>query len=65
MEIKKRGRPATKNVHQNMPPQRVNFDNLTTLDELDSLIEDLTSTYDIMYNKIFVLHVNFQIIKEA
>jgi predicted ATP-dependent serine protease len=35
MEIKKRGRPATKNVHQNMPPQRVNFDNLTTLDELD------------------------------
>ena len=33
------------------------FCTFTTLDELDSLIEDLTSTYDIMYNKIFVLHV--------
>ena len=33
------------------------FCTFTTLDELDSLIKDLTSTYDIMYNKIFVLHV--------
>ena len=33
------------------------FCTFTTLSELDSLIEDLTSTYDIMYNKIFVLHV--------
>ena len=33
------------------------FCTFTTLDELDSLIEHLTSTYDIMYNKIFVLHV--------
>ena len=33
------------------------FCTFTTLDELDSLIENLTSTYNIMYNKIFVLHV--------
>ena len=33
------------------------FCTFTTLDELDSLIEKLTSTYNIMYNKIFVLHV--------
>ena len=33
------------------------FCTFTTLDELDSLIADLTSKYDIMYNKIFVLHI--------
>ena len=33
------------------------FCTFTTLDELDSLIEGLTSKYDIMYNKIFVLHI--------
>jgi hypothetical protein len=33
------------------------FCTFTTLDELDSLIEDLQSRYTIMYNKMFVLHV--------
>ena len=33
------------------------FCTFTTLDELDPLINRLTSTYSIMYNKIFVLHV--------
>jgi hypothetical protein len=33
------------------------FCTFTTLGELDSLIKNLTTTYDIMYNKIFVLHV--------
>ena len=33
------------------------FCTFTTLEELDSLIKNLTTTYDIMYNKIFVLHV--------
>ena len=33
------------------------FCTFTTLEELDSLISNLTSTYNIMYNKIFVLHV--------
>ena len=33
------------------------FCTFTTLDKLDSLIKNLTNTYDIMYNKIFVLHV--------
>lgn len=33
------------------------FCTFTTLDELDSLIKNLTTTYNIMYNKIFVLHV--------
>ena len=33
------------------------FCTFTTLDELDSLIRNLTNTYSIMYNKIFVLHV--------
>ena len=33
------------------------FCTFTTLDELESLINDLTTTYSIMYNKIFVLHV--------
>ena len=33
------------------------FCTFTTLEELDSLIERLTSTYKIMYNKIFVLHI--------
>ena len=31
------------------------FCTFTTLEELDSLIKNLTTTYDIMYNKIFVL----------
>ena len=51
MEIKKRGRPATKNVHQNMPLQRVNFDNLTTLDELDidsRMLETMPSGIELM-----------------
>ena len=34
------------------------FCTFTTLEELDSLIKRLTSTYKIMYNKIFVLHVD-------
>ena len=33
------------------------FCTFTTLEELDSLINGLTSKYDIMYNKIFVLHI--------
>jgi len=33
------------------------FCTFTTLEELDPLINRLTSTYSIMYNKIFVLHV--------
>ena len=33
------------------------FCTFTTLEELDPLISRLTSTYNIMYNKIFVLHV--------
>lgn len=33
------------------------FCTFTTLDELDSLVLDLQSRYDIMYNKMFVLHV--------
>lgn len=33
------------------------FCTFTTLDELDSLVESLTSKYSIMYNKIFVLNV--------
>ncbi len=33
------------------------FCTFTTLDELDSLIEELQSRYTIMYNKMFVLHV--------
>ena len=33
------------------------FCTFTTLDELDSLVSDLQSRYDIMYNKMFVLHV--------
>ena len=33
------------------------FCTFTTLDELDSLVESLTSKYNIMYNKIFVLNV--------
>ena len=33
------------------------FCTFTTLEELDPLIKDLTSKYDIMYNKIFVLHI--------
>jgi len=33
------------------------FCTFTTLEELDSLIKGLTSKYDIMYNKIFVLHI--------
>lgn len=34
------------------------FATFTTISEADSLIENLTSTYDIMYNKIFLLSVN-------
>ena len=33
------------------------FCTFTTLDELDSLVEDLQSKYTIMYNKMFVLHI--------
>lgn len=33
------------------------FCTFTTLDELDNLVSDLQSRYDIMYNKMFVLHV--------
>ena len=33
------------------------FCTFTTLEDLDSLIENLTSKYKIMYNKMFVLHV--------
>jgi hypothetical protein len=33
------------------------FCTFTTLDELDNLVAELTSTYTIMYNKMFVLQV--------
>jgi hypothetical protein len=33
------------------------FCTFTTLDELDSLVENLQSKYTIMYNKMFVFHV--------
>jgi len=33
------------------------FCTFTTLGELDELLERITSTYKIMYNKIFVLHI--------
>ena len=33
------------------------FCTFTTLEDLDSLINELQSQYDIMYNKMFVLHV--------
>jgi len=33
------------------------FCTFTPLEELDGLIDDLSSKYDIMYNKMFVLHV--------
>lgn len=33
------------------------FCTFTTLEELDGLIKSITSSYDIMYNKLFVLHV--------
>ena len=33
------------------------FCTFTTLEELDGLLERITSTYKIMYNKIFVLHI--------
>jgi hypothetical protein len=33
------------------------FCTFTNLDELDSLVESLQARYDIMYNKMFVLHV--------
>lgn len=33
------------------------FCTFTTLEELDSLVSHLTATYDIMYNKLFVLRI--------
>jgi hypothetical protein len=33
------------------------FCTFTTLEDLDDLIEGITSKYEVMYNKIFVLHV--------
>jgi hypothetical protein len=33
------------------------FCTFTTLEELDNLIDSITSKYKVMYNKIFVLHV--------
>ena len=33
------------------------FCTFTTLSEMDGLIENITSSYDVMYNKIFVLHI--------
>ena len=33
------------------------FCTFTTLEELNNIINSITSTYDIMYNKLFVLHV--------
>ena len=33
------------------------FCTFTTLEDLDSLVSELQSRYDIMYNKMFVLHV--------
>ena len=33
------------------------FCTFTSLDEMDNLISNLTKMYDIMYNKMFVLHV--------
>ena len=45
---------------QNIDLSSVNnrlFCTFTTLDEMDDLIKDLSSTYSIMYNKMFALHV--------
>jgi hypothetical protein len=33
------------------------FATFTTLDELDGLLENITSQYDILYRKIFVLYI--------
>ena len=47
-------------IHSPQNPIDLNnklFCTFTTLDELDSLIEELQSRYTIMYNKMFVLHV--------
>ena len=33
------------------------FCTFTTLEDMESLIESITSQYNIMYNKIFVLHI--------
>lgn len=33
------------------------FCTFTTLDEMDRLINSITSSYDVMYNKIFILHI--------
>lgn len=33
------------------------FCTFTTLEDLDDLVNDLTNRYEIMYNKMFVLHV--------
>ena len=45
---------------QNIDLSSVNnrlFCTFTPLEELDNLIEDLSHTYSIMYNKMFVLHI--------
>jgi hypothetical protein len=45
---------------QNIDLSSVNnrlFCTFTTLDKMDDLIKDLSSTYSIMYNKMFALHV--------
>ena len=33
------------------------FCTFTTLEGMDGLIENITSSYDVMYNKIFILHI--------
>ena len=33
------------------------FCTFTTLEELDGLLSHITTSYDVMYNKIFVLHI--------
>jgi hypothetical protein len=33
------------------------FCTFTTMDEMDGLINSITSSYDVMYNKIFILHI--------
>jgi hypothetical protein len=44
----------------NINPRDLNnklFCTFTTLDDLDSLVEGITSSYNIMYNKLFVLSI--------
>ena len=45
------------NTYENMSLNNRLFCTFTTLDGLDNFINNLTRQYDVMYKKIFVLHV--------